>query len=125
MDEAKNISGILNPNSVAQLKKYLNHTGSLDKKAVMEKLKTATGTEKRILEIRQILGQSAVKKYQALANAVCKDNRVRGTMLFYGAHTGRWSGRLFQPQNLPRVKPVDPVFGRALVKAEDVDSINR
>lgn len=124
MDEAKNISGILNPNSVAQLKKYLNHTGSLDKKAVMEKLKTATGTEKRILEIRQILGQSAVKKYQALANAVCKDNRVRGTMLFYGAHTGRWSGRLFQPQNLPRVKPVDPVFGRALVKAEDVDSIN-
>lgn len=126
IEEARKISGLENPNSVAQLKGWLGEEGeieSLNKKAVERMLETAQGDRKRILEIRQQCAMSSVKKYQSLANAVCKDGRVRGTLLYYGAHTGRWSGRLFQPHNLPRIKPVDPVFIRELVLANDAESL--
>jgi len=123
--EATAISGIANPNSVAQLKKYLGeNVKTLNKAAVAEMLaKGATGVTRRLLEIRQSLALSSVKKYQALANAVCQDGRVRGTMLYYGAHTGRWSGRLFQPQNLPRIKPVDPETAHMMILKKDAEDI--
>ena len=103
----KTITGIENPNSVYQLLDWLEKYGyksdSLDKNNVAELLKTAKDPVKSVLEIRQQLARSSVKKYQAMKNAVCKDNRARGMFQFYGANrTGREAGRLIQLQNLPQ-----------------------
>ena len=57
---------------------------------------------RRILELRQTQAKSSVAKYRAMLSAACPDGRVRGALMFYGADTGRWSGRLIQPQNFPR-----------------------
>lgn len=123
--EAMKITGMDNPNSVQQLKRYLGLSGedSLDKTMVKKLLETATGDKKRVLEIRQILGMSSVKKYATLSECVSSDGRCRGGLLYYGAHTGRWTGKLFQPQNLPRIKMEDIPFAKSLVLAEDLDSL--
>lgn len=63
---------------------------------------TGDGAAKEILEIRKSLSKSSTAKYQAFLNSVCPDNRVRGALMYHGAGTGRWSGRLIQPQNFPR-----------------------
>jgi len=55
-----------------------------------------------MLKIRRSLGRSSTKKLQAMLNTAGKGDRVRGSLLFHGATTGRWAGRLIQPQNLPR-----------------------
>jgi len=100
--EAIRLTGLENPNSVAQLKEWLE-TDSLTKLDVADLLKTANGDRKRVLELRQELGKSSVKKYEAIRNSVCRDHRVRGLFQFYGANrTGRWAGRLVQLQNLPQ-----------------------
>jgi len=126
MDEARRISGLVNPNSLTQLRNFLGDPlGSLDKAAVKSLLNTETEpVRRRMLEIRQTLALASVKKFQALKQALCNDGRVRGTMMYYGAHTGRWSGRLFQPQNLPRAKCVDTPFARELVKNGDSEQIS-
>ena len=87
---------------------------SLNKKTV-PKLIAATDNEtvKRVLELRGELAKASVKKYGAIDRAVNKDNRLRGTMLFYGARTGRWAGRIFQPQNLPQNKLEDLALARS------------
>lgn len=108
--EARELSGLENPNSVAQLTKWLQEeTGEevedLRKATVKELLDMGlpSATAQRMLEIRQELGKTSNKKYKALATAVCADGRVRGMLQFYGAaRTGRWAGRLVQVQNLPR-----------------------
>ena len=107
LERLKNITDLENPNSVVQLKKWLAlkdiNTDSLDKKAVRELLGEATGEVKEILETRQELSKSSIKKYEAMRDCVCKDGRARGLLQFYGANrTGRFSGRLIQVQNLPR-----------------------
>lgn len=110
MDEAVDITGLSNPNSVAQLTTWLKEeTGAgvpdLKKETVKTLLDGELKSEKvrRILEIRQELGKTSNKKYTAIKNCVCKDGRVRGLLQFYGANrTGRWAGRLVQVQNLPR-----------------------
>ena len=107
--EATDITGLDNPNSPAQLKQWLSdETGedvtSLTKASVAE-LSETIDSEKpaRILEIRQELAKTSIKKYDAMLNAVCADDRVRGLLQFYGANrTGRWAGRLVQVQNLPQ-----------------------
>ena len=108
--EAVAITGLDNPNSIAQLAKWVEDTTGetlpdLRKDTVEQLLKTkaVTGSAERMLEIRQELGKTSTKKYNAIEAAVCADGRVRGLLQFYGANrTGRWAGRLVQVQNLPR-----------------------
>lgn len=124
----KNITSLENPNSVVQLKGWLASKGivtdSLDKKAVRELLGEATGEVKEILETRQELSKSSIKKYEAMRDCVCKDGRARGLLQFYGANrTGRFSGRLIQVQNLPRNNMDDLELARTLVKQNDLASL--
>lgn len=108
--EATELSGLENPNSVAQLTAWLQaETGEevtdLRKATVSDLLgqELSSDAARRMLEIRQELGKTSNKKYSALETAVCPDGRVRGLLQFYGANrTGRWAGRIVQPQNLPR-----------------------
>lgn len=108
--EAVQISGLDNPNSVSQLSKWLEteigeEVNNLRKDSVSDLLNkdVSSAAVRRILEIRQELGKTSTKKYNAMETAVCSDNRIRGTLQFYGANrTGRWAGRLLQVQNLPR-----------------------
>jgi len=118
-----------NPNSVPQMKNWLADKGletdTLGKKAVAEMLKTAPKMLAEVLSLRQQLAKSSVKKYQAVAQAVCQDGRVRGTFQFYGANrTGRWAGRLIQLQNLPQNHIPDLEQARALVRNGDVDALS-
>lgn len=111
IQEASGITGLANPNSLAQLAGWLSaETGAevtdLTKATVAGMLKStdiASPRARRVLELRQELGKTSNKKYDAIDTAVCSDNRVRGLLQFYGANrTGRWAGRIVQPQNLPR-----------------------
>lgn len=110
LQEAAELSGLSNPNSVSQLAKWLQEeTGEdvtdLRKDTVTDLLgkELPSDTARRMLQIRQELGKTSNKKYNALTTAVCADGRVRGLLQFYGANrTGRWAGRIVQPQNLPR-----------------------
>ena len=109
MSEAVKITGLDNPKSVAQLKKWLEEETdteieSLNKVALSEMVNSDNPEHvDRMLKIRQELSKTSVKKYEAMANALCNDGRVRGLLQFYGANrTGRWAGRLVQVQNLPR-----------------------
>lgn len=106
--EVKDITGLENPNSVMQLKAWLEmETGevvdSLNKKEMPALLEKASGDVKAVLEARQRLGKTSVKKYTAMLNCAGQDKRARGLFQFYGANrTGRWAGRLIQLQNLPQ-----------------------
>lgn len=120
-EKMKELTGLDNPNSVQQMRNWLFEHGlemdSLGKKEVSAVLKTASEPLKTVLSLRQQLAKSSVRKYQAIRNAVCKDNRVRGMFVFYGANrSGRWSGRLVQLQNLPQNKITDLAEARELVK---------
>lgn len=128
--EAVELTGLDNPNSVAQLKTWIgNETGttvtSLNKTDLPALLKTAdTDILKRVIAIRQELGKTSVKKYTAMESCICSDNRVRGLVQFYGAgRTGRWAGRLIQVQNLPRIELKDLDLARNLVKQGDGDML--
>lgn len=101
------LTALENPNSVQQMKQWLSENGlkvdSLGKKEVAAILKTAPPQLAEVLELRQQLAKSSVKKYQAMRNAVCSDGRAHGMFQFYGANrSGRWAGRLIQLQNLPQ-----------------------
>lgn len=104
------ITGLPNPNSVSQLKSWLIDMGievdSLNKASVEDLLaKPDLDSEAReVLELRQSVALSSGAKYTSALNAVCSDGRLRGTLFFGGAHTMRWAGRIFQPQNLPGAK---------------------
>lgn len=108
MEEAMGITGIDNPNSTVQLMEWLERNGTETdnlRKATVSDLLAGQPAEnvKRMLEIRQQLGKTSVKKYEAIRNAKGTDGRVRGLTQYYGANrTGRWAGRLVQMQNLPR-----------------------
>ena len=129
MAKLRRITGLENPNSVLQLKEWLLSKGiateSLDKKAVKELLEDTSGDVKEVLETRQELAKSSVKKYEAMRDCVCHDDRARGLLQFYGANrTGRFSGRLIQVQNLPRNKMEDLELARKLVKDDDLKSLS-
>lgn len=101
------LTNLDNPNSIKQMKQWLADNGletdTLGKKAVAEMLDTAPKPLGVVLELRQQLAKSSVKKYTAMRSAVCKDSRARGMFQFYGANrTGRFSGRIVQLQNLPQ-----------------------
>ncbi len=124
----KDITSLDNPNSVQQMKQWLSDNGletdSLGKKVVAELIKTAPSELQTVLELRQQLAKSSVKKYQTMERAVCDDGRARGMFMFYGANrTGRWAGRLIQLQNLPQNHLEDLADARALVKSGDFDAV--
>jgi len=108
LEEAKKITKLDNPNSSKQLLEWLEEAGeeaeNLQKATVGKMVDTLeAGEVKRVLEIRQELSKTSVKKYKAMDEAKCKDERIRGLLQFYGANrTGRYAGRLVQVQNLPR-----------------------
>ena len=129
LQELKRLTGLENPNSVAQLKEWLGACGvtceSLDKEAVADLLKRPIGPNiKRALELRQLLGKTSTKKYEAMLNAAGDDDRVRGLTQYYGAaRTGRWAGRLIQLQNLPQ-NHLDAIGEvREIVRARDLESL--
>lgn len=129
-EEAVRITGLSNPNSPAQLLGRLEQEGvalpNLQKATVAEMLEKEDipNRVRRVLEIRQQLGKTSVKKYAAMAAAKCGDDRIRGLTQFYGANrTGRWAGRLVQIQNLPRnyLKTLD--IARNLVKQKNYAAV--
>ena len=127
--EMKKLTGLGNPNSVQQMKRWLSENGvetdSLDKKAVAGLMGDAQEPLKTVLTLRQQLSRSSVKKYQAMENAVCADGRAHGMFAFYGANrTGRFSGRIIQLQNLPQNHMPDLAQARGLVKAGDFDALS-
>lgn len=129
MGTLKDKTELENPNSVAQMKDWLLLKGieadSLDKKAVLELLKTVPSDVADVLKLRQQLAKSSVKKYQAMQNSVCADKRVRGMFQFYGAgRSGRWAGRIVQFQNLPQNHMSDLEEARDIVKSEDYEFMN-
>ena len=124
MELAKEVTGLENPNSTAQMKAWLAEQGmeaeSLSKASVLEMLEKAEGTVEVALSLRQELAKSSVKKYTAMENAVCRDGRARGLFQFYGAsRTGRWGGRLLQPQNLPATHMSSLDAARQLIRKGD------
>lgn len=127
--EMRQLTGLDNPNSVAQLKGWLEAVGlpceSLNKEALKDLKKEAVDpTTKRVLELRQLLGKTSTKKYEAMTSAVGKDNRVRGLLQYYGAgRTGRWAGRLVQVQNLPQNHLDDIAMVRELVRSKDLETL--
>ena len=126
--QMQKLTDLENPNSVAQLKGFLSEKGieadSLGKKDVVEMIKTAPSELAEILQLRLQLAKSSVKKYQAMQNAACDDDRCRGMFQFYGAsRSGRWAGRLIQLQNLPQNHLPDLEQARALVKAGDYEMV--
>lgn len=132
-EEAIRISGLANPNSVKQLVTWLND--ATDEDVTVDNLRKETVSElldsrahsaevQRMLEIRQELGKTSTKKYDAIENCVCWDGRVRGLLQFYGANrTGRWAGRLVQVQNLPRTYIGCLELARSFVKERKKDAL--
>ncbi|WP_353892926.1 DNA polymerase [Proteinivorax hydrogeniformans] len=128
--EAKDLTGVDNPNSPAQLKAWLEDihglkVDSLAKDAVAALL-DETGVEevRQLLELRQEMSKTSVKKYEAMTRAMRKDERAGGLIQYYGANrTGRFSGRLIQIQNLPRNTMADLNIARELLKAGDYETL--
>ena len=118
-----------NPNSVAQMKTWLSDNGvetdTLGKKAVAALIGETGGDVSEALLLRQQLAKSSVKKYQAMENAACADDRCRGMFQFYGANrTGRFAGRLVQLQNLPQNHMPDLDAARALVRSGNTETLS-
>lgn len=125
----REITDLDNPNSVAQMKVWLSEQGieteSLGKKDVEKLINEVDGDVKDVLQLRQQLAKSSVKKYQAMQNAVCADGRARGMFQFYGANrSGRWAGRIIQLQNLPQNHMEDIEQARELVRNGDYEALS-
>ena len=128
---AYELTGLENPNSVAQLKGWLGENGveaeSLSRKAVADMIGESDGEVEELLRLRLLMAKTSVKKYEAMERSVCSDGRVHGLLQFYGANrTGRWAGRLVQVQNLPQNHIEDLELARRLVREgrfEDVEML--
>lgn len=131
LDAMKKITGLENPNSVAQMKQWLSSRGveteTLGKKDAARMIADRDMDEEvaEALKFRLQLAKSSVKKYQAMRNAVCRDGRARGMFQFYGANrSGRWAGRIIQLQNLPQNHMEDLEQARGLVKNGDYEALS-
>ena len=125
---AYELTGLENPNSVAQLKGWLGDKGmeaeSLSKKAVADMIAETDGEVEELLRLRLLMAKTSVKKYEAMERSVCSDGRVHGLLQFYGANrTGRFAGRLVQIQNLPQNHLPDLELARELVKQRRFEDI--
>ena len=128
VDKAKALTGLDNPNSPAQLKRWLKdkhdiQVESLSKNAVAELIeKTESEEIKKLLGLRQEMSKTSVKKYEAMDRVMRKDERIGGLLKFYGANrTGRWAGRLVQIQNLPRNSMPDLKLARDILKSRNYE----
>ena len=126
MSELQILTELENPNSVVQLKGWLSEQGveteSLDKKSVKELIKVTKGEVSKALALRMQLSKSSIKKYQAMKDVACEDNRCRGMFQFLGANrTGRFSGRNVQLQNLPRNTMKELFEVRSIIKNRNGD----
>ena len=128
-DRMKEITGLSNPNSVLQLTKWLSENGvetpGLDKKSVQNLIKQSTGDVKEALILRSRLSKTSIKKYQAMMDSVCSDDRARGMFQFYGANrSGRYSGKIIQLQNLSKNHMEDLISPRLLIRHKDYDTLD-
>lgn len=122
LKRAQELTGLENPNSPIQLKEWILSNGvemeTLTKAEVASVMETVIGPVKEVLELRQLLSKSSVKKYVAMETCRCSDGRAHGLLQFYGANrTGRWAGRLVQVQNLPQNHIPDLAIARNLIKS--------
>ncbi len=128
-NEAVGLTGLDNPNSPAQLKSWLLKQGvevwSLAKKNVETLMGEVEHSDvRRLLELRQAMSKTSVKKYEAMERSMCHDQRIRGLLQFYGANrTGRWAGRLVQIHNLPRNSMTDLDIARDLLKSGNYEAL--
>lgn len=131
MEEARELTGLQNPSSNAQLKVWLQEQegwdeppASLTKTTIPELIEKCKNEDcKRALELKLKLGKTSTKKYQTMLDTVCKDGNVHGLLQFYGAsRTGRWAGRLVQTQNLPRcyLEDLDDARGTVLLGDREI-----
>ena len=124
------LTGLENPNSVSQLKGWLESRGiiteALDKAAVKELIEQTNDPQvKRVLELRQQLGKTSTAKYETMLRSACDDNRIRGITQYYGAgRTGRWAGRLVQLQNLPQNHLAEIGTVREIVRNKDTELLD-
>ncbi|SDB96812.1 DNA polymerase [Shouchella lonarensis] len=131
LDELQVLTNLENPNSVSQLKKWINEQGTevetLNKESVATLLKeTSNNDVKRALRLRTLLAKTSISKYKAMARGQCKDGRLRGILQFYGANrTGRWAGRFVQVQNLPRgtMSGKNVGIARKILKAGELEGL--
>lgn len=128
VEEASKITGLENPNSVAQLKKWLEEeTGdpinSLNKENLKVILNSGISCKvNRAIELRLEMSKTSVSKFQAMDRSICQDGYIRGLLQFYGANrTGRWAGRIVQVHNLPQNHLKDLELARSLVKEGDYE----
>lgn len=127
--EAQRITGLCNPNSAAQLKTWIKDRTGLEldtlRKSDLIDIKNASqdDTIDRILDIRAEVNKTSNKKYYAMIESVCRDNRIRGLLQLHGTRTGRWAGKLVQMQNLPQNHISDIGLARELLKEGDLDMI--
>jgi len=124
------LTGLDNPNSASQLKVWLSaeldqEVDSLKKADIPVLLEASSSKDvSRVLSLRQELSKTSVKKYEAMRQAICKDDRIRGLLQFYGANrTGRWAGRLVQVQNLPQNHLPDLDLARNTVSGGDLETL--
>ena len=129
LEEAKELTGLQNPNSLAQLKPWLASLGvnmaSITKDTIAEALAGDLPEDaRRVLEIRTALGKTSVAKYSTMLDAVNDDGRLRGILQFYGANrSGRWAGKLVQTHNLARNTLPDLDVARQLACEGDFDTM--
>ena len=128
--EAQEITGLANPNSLAQLKTWLNDQGMPMTSVTKDTISAALSLQyipdnvRRVLEIRTALGKTSTAKYSTMLDAVCEDHRLRGILQFYGANrSGRWAGRLVQTHNLARNSLEDLDLARELAVDGDFDTM--
>lgn len=129
LKEAQQITGLDNPNSVAQIKDYIQETTGMRIESIsknnisdLDKELTYWPKARRVMAIRREMAKTSNKKYDAMLSCVCDDGRIHGLLQFYGAaRTGRWAGRLVQVQNLPQNHLSDLDYARSLVKAGDLE----
>lgn len=129
-EEAQELTGLKNPNSLAQLKRWLAEQGvemtSVTKDTITEALRDPElpRVVRRVLEIRTALGKTSVAKYRTMLVAHCRDHRLRGILQFYGANrSGRWAGRLVQTHNLAKNSLPDLALARELAAEGDFDTM--
>ena len=129
LEEAKELTGLSNPNSLAQLKEWLKEQGTGMTSVTKDTIAAALASDipdnvRRALEIRTALGKTSTAKYSTMLGAVCEDERLKGILQFYGANrSGRWAGKLVQTHNLARNSLPDLDLARALAAAGDFETM--
>lgn len=129
-ERMRDLTGLDNPNSTAQLDLWLREHGvdmeSLGKKDVAAVIdETDDPIIKEVLQLRLQSAKSSVKKYETMLRATCTDGRARGMFQFYGAmRTGRFAGRLLQLQNLPQNHIENIGLVRELARRGDLDALS-